>query len=125
MIDTIAEYIFSQFSASGFNTAGVSFIVLTTYSISKLHKTSNVIKFFSNKKTIGQFCIIFLWCFLVYRFVKKNKNENKNSHIVENVKSATKKAVVALLIAFFARIDLVFAPFWLVWIIAYYLEDWI
>ena len=49
MIDTIAEYIFSQFSSSGFNTAGVSFIVLTTYAISKLHKTSNVIKFFSNQ----------------------------------------------------------------------------
>jgi hypothetical protein len=30
-----------------------------------------------------------------------------------------------LLIAFFARIDLVIAPFWLVWLIAYYLEDWV
>ena len=43
----------------------------------------------------------------------------------EKLKNASKKAILALLIAFFARIDLVIAPFWLIWMMAYYLEDWV
>ena len=44
---------------------------------------------------------------------------------VEKLKNASKKAILALLIAFFTRIDLVIAPFWLIWMMAYYLEDWV
>ena len=122
--DNMADSIFSQTSSSGFNIAAILFIILTMRAIFKLNKTKEVINFFNNKKTIGQLFFILFWCFLIYRFIKTHPAK-KDSQKVENIKSSTKKAVVALFIAFFARIDLVIAPFWLVWLISYYLEDWI
>ena len=67
------------------------------------------------------------WIYLIYNYSSKNK-DSKDKKILENVeklKNASKKAILALLIAFFARIDLVIAPFWLIWMMAYYLEDWV
>jgi hypothetical protein len=36
---------------------------------------------------------------------------------------ATKRALVALIVAYFARIDLVIAPFWLVWVFSYWTKE--
>jgi len=124
IFDNMADSIFSQTSSTGFNIATVLFIILTMRAIFKLNKTKEVVDFFYNKKTIGQLFFICFWCFLIYRFIKTHP-QKKDSQKIENIKSATKKAIVALFIAFFARIDLVIAPFWLVWLIAYYLEDWV
>ena len=67
------------------------------------------------------------WIYLIYNYSSKNKDskDKKISENVEKLKNASKKAILALLIAFFARIDLVIAPFWLIWMMAYYLEDWV
>jgi hypothetical protein len=37
---------------------------------------------------------------------------------------ATKKAILAIFIAIFAKIELIIPVFWLVWLTAFYLEGW-
>ena len=122
ILDTISDNIFAQDTSTGFHIGIAIFILLTIRAIVSLNKTSELYKFFTNTKTVGQLCIIIVWCYLIYRFVKTHPKDKNHS---AKLKEATKKAMVALLIAFFARIDLVIAPFWLVWLIAYYLEDWV
>jgi len=122
ILDTISTNIFAQDTSTGFHIGIVIFILLTIRAIIMLNKTSELYKFFANTTTIGQLCIIGVWCYLIYRFVKTHPKDKKHS---AKLQGATKKAILALLIAFFAKIELVIAPFWLVWLIAYYLEDWI
>jgi amino acid permease len=121
ILDTISDNIFAQGTSTGFHISIVIFILLTIRAILSLNKTSELYKFFTNAKTIGQLCVIVVWCYLIYRFVKTHPKDKKHS---AKLQAATKKAILALLIAFFARVDLVIAPFWLVWLIAYYLDDW-
>ena len=121
-IDTISTTIFSQDTNTGFNIGIVLFVLLTIRAVVSLKKTSELYKFFVNTKTIGQLSLIVVWCYLIYRFVITHPKDKKHT---TKLQEATKKAILALLIAFFARIDLVIAPFWLVWLIAYYLEDWV
>jgi len=122
IIDNISTTIFAQDTNTGFHFGIVMFVLLTIRAIVSLNKTSELYKFFANTKTIGQLCLIVVWCYLIYRFIKTHPKDEKHS---AKLQEATKKAILALLIAFFARIDLVIAPFWLVWLIAYYLEDWV
>ena len=127
LFDDLSNSIFSQDSKSGFHIAGILFVLLTIRAIVKLKKVGPVIKFFTEPKTIGQLLMIGVWCFLVWNYVRKNKH-SKDKKVLDNVgklQNATKKALLALLIAFFASIDLIIAPFWLIWVIAYYLEDWV
>ena len=122
ILDTISDNIFAQGTSTGFHISIVIFILLTIRAILSLNKTSELYKFFTNAKTIGQLCVIVVWCYLIYRFVKTHPKDKKHS---AKLQEATKKAILALIIAFFARVNLVIAPFWLVWLIAYYLEDWV
>lgn len=71
--------------------------------------------------------LIAAWIYLIYNYASKNKDstDKKTLENIEKLKNASKKAILALLIAFFARIDLVIAPFWLIWVMAYYLEEWV
>jgi hypothetical protein len=127
LFDDLSDSIFSQDSIRGFHIAGILFILLTIRAIVKLKKIGLIIKFVTEPKTIGQLILIGVWCFLVWHYVRKNKR-SKDKKILDNVgklQNATKKALLALIIAFFASIDLVIAPFWLIWVIAYYLEDWV
>ena len=121
IIDSINNFLFAG-SDQDFPYAAILFLLLTLRAIVAKGKSSEAIKFFKNPRTIGNLVLIMIWCYLVYRFSKNKKASTKN---IERVQNATKKALLALLIAFFARIELVIAPFWLIWVIAYYLEDWV
>ncbi len=121
IIDSINNFLFAG-SDQDFPYAAILFLLLTLRAIVAKGKSSEVIKFFKNPRTIGNLVLIMIWCYLVYRFSKNKKASTKN---VNRVQNATKKALLALVIAFFARIELVIAPFWLIWVIAYYLEDWV
>jgi amino acid permease len=122
ILDTISDNIFAQDNNTGFQISIVIFILLTIRAVLSLNKTSELYKFFTNTKTVGQLCVIVVLCYLIYRFVKTHPKDKKHS---AKLQEATKKAILALIIAFFARVNLVIAPFWLVWLIAYYLEDWV
>ena len=122
IIDTISATIFGGDSNTGFNVGIVMFVLITLRAIISLNKTSELYKFLMNTKTIGQLSLIIVWCYLIYRYVKTHSKDKKQ---VAKLQEATKKVVLELLIAFFAKIDLVIAPFWLVWLMVYYLEDWV
>ena len=127
IIDYLSDTIFSTDGTTGFNIAVILFLLLTLRAIIQLGKLKEIIEFFKKPKTIGQLSLIVAWIYLIYNYSSKNK-DSKDKKILENVeklKNASKKAILALLIAFFARIDLVIAPFWLIWMMAYYLEDWV
>ena len=121
IIDSINNFLFAG-SDQDFPYASILFLLLTLRAIVAKGKSLEVIKFFKNPRTIGNLVLIMIWCYLIYRFSKNKKASTKN---VNRVQNATKKALLALVIAFFARIELVIAPFWLIWVIAYYLEDWV
>ena len=127
IIDYLSDTIFSTDGTTGFNIAVILFLLLTLRAIIQLGKLKDIIEFFKKPKTIGQLSLIVAWIYLIYNYSSKNKNskDKKISENVEKLKNASKKAILALLIAFFARIDLVIAPFWLIWMMAYYLEDWV
>tara|TARA_Y100000996_G_scaffold357071_1_gene298208 strand:- start:203 stop:592 length:390 start_codon:yes stop_codon:yes gene_type:complete len=127
IVDYLSNSIFSTDGTTGFNVAVLLFLLLTLRAIIQLGKLKDIIEFFKKPKTIGQLSLIVAWIYLIYNYSSKNK-DSKDKKILENVeklKNASKKAILALLIAFFARIDLVIAPFWLIWMMAYYLEDWV
>jgi hypothetical protein len=127
IVDYLSNSIFSTDGTTGFNVAVLLFLLLTLRAIIQLGKLKNIIEFFKKPKTIGQLSLIVAWIYLIYNYSSKNKDskDKKISENVEKLKNASKKAILALLIAFFARIDLVIAPFWLIWMMAYYLEDWV
>lgn len=127
IVDYLSNSIFSTDGATGFNVAVILFLLLTLRAIIQLGKLKDIIEFFKKPKTIGQLSLIVAWIYLIYNYSSKNKDskDKKISENVEKLKNASKKAILALLIAFFARIDLVIAPFWLIWMMAYYLEDWV
>ena len=127
IVDYLSNSIFSTDGTTGSNVAVLLFLLLTLRAIIQLGKLKDIIEFFKKPKTIGQLSLIVAWIYLIYNYSSKNK-DSKDKKILENVeklKNASKKAILALLIAFFARIDLVIAPFWLIWMMAYYLEDWV
>jgi hypothetical protein len=117
----INNSIFSSNDSSGFLFGSLVFVILTIRAFFSLNKTKELRGFFSNPKTIGNFVLIIVWCYMIYSFVGSTPNKKQ----AEKLKNATKKAMIALLIAFFSKMDLVIAPFWLVWLVAYYLEDWV
>ena len=121
IITSIARAIFKH-NDSGILYASITFILITINAIIRQKKGKILVEFIKNPKTFFSFFLIIIWCFLVYVY-STLKNVSKEN--VEKVKNATKKALLAFIIAFFAKLDLVIAPFWLVWIIAYYLEGWI
>ena len=127
IVDYLSNSIFSTDGTTGFNVAVLLFLLLTLRDIIQLGKLKDIIEFFKKPKTIGQLSLIVAWIYLIYNYSSKNKDskDKKISENVEKLKNASKKAILALLIAFFARIDLVIAPFWLIWMMAYYLEDWV
>ena len=127
IVDYLSNSIFSTDGTTGFNVAVILFLLLTLRAIIQLGKLKDIIEFFKKPKTIGQLSLIVGWIYLIYNYSSKNKDskDKKISENVEKLKNASKKAILALLIAFFARIDLVIAPFWLIWMMAYYLEDWV
>lgn len=43
----------------------------------------------------------------------------------KNIIRSLKKAIIALIIAIYAHVGLVIIPFWLVFILSYYMEGWI
>jgi len=61
--------------------------------------------------------LIMIIVFSVYSLSLKSEKDEK----IENLQLAVKHAILGLLIAILAKIDLVIAPFWLIFLTSYYL----
>lgn len=62
--------------------------------------------------------LILTLAYSTYILYNKAKNEDE-----EKSQKATRHAIMALIIAYFSRLDLVIAPFWVVWVFSYYTDD--
>ena len=68
-----------------------------------------------NKVFMGGLMMVVLWSFFSLRGNAKSEEDKKS-------REATKSAIIALIIAIMSELHLSIAPFWLVWIAAYYLD---
>lgn len=107
-------------NSMGFNFSVSLFMILTIKTIFDLKKHKKILAIF-NRQMILNLLFISFWVWGTFTYASKHKNDKNAS----TLQSATKKALVALVIAFFAKIELVLAPFWFVWVISYYLDDWV
>ena len=99
----------------------ISIFLLTLRAIYKSKKATNSIKeLISNKRWLVNFSMII--AFTIYIIYSTHYDESEES---QKVKSALNKAILAFIIAIFAEMGLTIAPFWLVFVLSYYLEGWI
>ena len=74
-----------------------------------------VVELLHNKVFMGRLMMVILWSFFSLRGNAKSEEDKKS-------REATKSAIIALIIAIMSELHLSIAPFWLVWIAAYYLD---
>ena len=104
-----------------YSFALISIFLLTIRAIFKSKKATQSIKeLFTNKRWVTNLIVVI--SFIIYVIYITHYDNSDES---ERLKSALKKAIVALLIAIFAELGLTIAPFWLVFVLSYYLEGWI
>ena len=100
----------------GLKYAAFTFASITT-AIVYYHpwRRAKLVRLLGNKFFFWGLMMIIVWCFFTLRL------EGNTSHHAA-IKSATKSAILALLITIFSELKLIIAPFWLAWIAAYYLH---
>ncbi len=94
-------------------------ILMTIYVIISTGKHNQLYELFTNKKWFINFVIMVIFCVYI---LKSYQTDNKKKE--KNVKTAVKKAIVAFIIAIYAELRLSIAPFWTIFIISYFLENW-
>jgi hypothetical protein len=80
-------------------------------------KKTLVNDFTNSNFTIG---ILIMIIFSYYLLSKKYEPEKR-----EKILEGYKKSLLALVIAYMAHLDLIFLPFWLVFILAFFFHDWV
>ena len=72
------------------------------------------------KQPVWMFNFLIMCGFILYI---TQLSDNDKEH--DKLKEATKKAVLAFVIAMLATLELTIAPFWVVFMAAYYLNEWV
>ena len=70
-----------------------------------------------------QFLIIILWS--SYVFYLNNMFKIYDTNYNEKAKSATKHAIIALTISLCEHFDLSIQIYWIIWIVSFFLDDWV
>ena len=102
--------------SSGFLISAAIFSIITILRIVTDKETFKMLKELVSSKFF-LISMIMVIGFSVYSLSLKSENDEK----IENLQLAVKHAILALLIAILAKIDLVIAPFWLIFMASYYL----
>ena len=84
-------------------------------------KQKEIIKDFTNPK----FLLIAIGITIFSIWIFNQKRETPEPEKIKNLKEATRKALSALIIASLAHIDMIFAPFFVVFILDYFLSGWV
>ena len=92
------------------------FLIIISYTLfrdeSKFQKLKDLI---SDNYFWISFAMVVIWSIYWFYISKKHK-------YLDKYKTATKQAIIGLIIALFAHLELVIAPFWFVWITAFFLN---
>ena len=101
---------------TGLKYAALTFAVVTTAIIfSHPWRRAKLFKLLGNKFFFWGLLMIITWSVFTLRLDNHTKG-----HLA--IKSATKSAILSLLIALASELKLIIAPFWFAWIAAYYLH---
>ena len=84
--------------------------------VTQKEKKMKLLNLLKNKSFLISLVIIIAWCYYWLYYVKDEQDRH------EKYKRATKQAVLGFIIALLAHLELKVAPFWLIWITAYYLD---
>lgn len=67
--------------------------------------------------------VFFIFLFISWiGFIKKYKNKHE---VKEKAKESIKKATIAFIIGIFSELNLIYQPFWLIFLLSFYMEGWI
>ena len=81
---------------------------------------NNIMELLSKKSWLVNLLLII--GFIVYIIYSTKDNDSDDA---KKTQEALKKAIIAFIIALFAELGLTIAPFWWVFVLAYYMEGWI
>ena len=99
--------------------SSITMIIVLFYIFKKSkHRKQILIRDFSRPFFLVNLLIVLLFCLYIYRL----RDDDEKT---ERLKEATKKGLFAIAIAYFARLDLVITPFWVVWTAVYFSHGWI
>ena len=99
--------------------SNITMIAVLFYIFKKSPKHRKLIlRDFSTPFFLGNLLIILI--FSLYIYYLRDDDEK-----TEKLKEATKKGLFAMAIAYFARLDLVLTPFWVVWSAIYFYHGWV
>ena len=100
----------------GFKYAAFLFMLLTLVILyHDKERQGRIIALFTHKVFIIGVVGIIIWSYITLKLTDDTE-ENKK------IKYATRSAILAFLIAILSEMKLTIAPFWLIWIAAYYLH---
>lgn len=105
--------------------ASILFVILTFIVIYfQKNKLKLVKKDFSNKFLILNFSFVVLFSIVLYVYAEKliQSDEEETQKQGERLKNSIGHGYLAMIIAYFARLDMVIAPFWMIFITAYFLN---
>ena len=87
----------------------ITVVILMTHK-DQQQRVLNLVK---NKTFLFSFIVMVAWSYYCLYYISDDFNND--------YKNATKQAIIAFIIALLAHLELKMAPYWLVWITAYYL----
>jgi hypothetical protein len=93
--------------------------IILFISIYQLDKGKKIFALFQNKSWLFNFIIIILFSVYIIDIQKEN---DTTSH---KLKDAVRKGLLALIIAILAHLELTIAPFWIVFLLAYYSQGYV
>ena len=97
------------------NTSIIIFTLITLFRLWHLGKFNKIIELSKSKGFLVSFVIICI--FSIYMYL--NYDEDSKEIIV------LKKALLSMMIAFFASFDLIIPTFWIIWILGYNFDNFI
>ena len=100
---------------SGKTTTMLSVFIMTIVAIIRADRLKEIKELFLNPRWLSNIIIVII--FSVY-MTYTNRDDKK-------LKDAIKKASLALIIAVLAHIKMTISPFWIVFALAYYTDDWV
>ena len=97
-------------------------VLLTLRAGYKSNKTkTKFLEMFNDKKWVLDFVVVLGFIMFIVYTTKTNNDHEETMKLQD----ALKKAIVAFAIAILAELGLTITPFWLVFVLVYYMEGWI
>jgi len=106
--------------------SGFIIFILSIYTIYTIYYTEGykkLLKLFMIKSWVMSLIITILWSIYIIVFNAKGLVPENDVSTLYKYKKATRRAIIAFLIALFAYLDLTFSAYWLVWIVAFYIDQ--